>query len=286
MFNVLDTVVLTRDVPEFGLLRGDLGAIVEVYGPNAFDVEFVAASGRTQALVTLTADHIRHVGDGDLVSRSAPRKGGWLILLSLAERRAGVRNATPVAVPATSISESRTVVLAGGRRTSGSTGALGVEGDAVEIVTSSVITCELWRADEEMPTDACLYFYECRSCKSCCVRSQVIAVSSAPTEVFSARQSSFAKTVAEANDTARYNRSVCCHSRCRDRRMLLAASLADASRPSLGALPGRSVSCALRMAAHPSSDCRRPCVRRLRGCLCGYGCTMALARRWCSPDCF
>ena len=68
MFNLLDTVVLTRDVPEAGLRRGDLGAVVEVYGPNAFEVEFVAASGRTQALVTLMPDDIRHVGDQDLVS--------------------------------------------------------------------------------------------------------------------------------------------------------------------------------------------------------------------------
>jgi hypothetical protein len=68
MFNLLDTVVLTRDVSEAGLRRGDLGAIVEVHGPNAFEVEFVAASGRTQALVTLTANDIRHVGDQDLVS--------------------------------------------------------------------------------------------------------------------------------------------------------------------------------------------------------------------------
>ncbi len=68
MFNLLDTVVLTRDIPDVGLRRGDLGAIVEVYGPNAFEVEFVAASGRTQALVTLTADDMRHVGDQDLVS--------------------------------------------------------------------------------------------------------------------------------------------------------------------------------------------------------------------------
>jgi hypothetical protein len=68
MFNLLDTVVLTRDIADAGLRRGDLGAIVEVYGPNAFEVEFVAASGRTQALVTLTADDMRHVGDQDLVS--------------------------------------------------------------------------------------------------------------------------------------------------------------------------------------------------------------------------
>ena len=29
MFNVLDTVVLTRDAPDAGLRRGDLGAIVD-----------------------------------------------------------------------------------------------------------------------------------------------------------------------------------------------------------------------------------------------------------------
>jgi hypothetical protein len=68
MFNVLDTVVLTRDIPTAGLRRGDLGAIVEVYGPDGFEVEFVAASGRTQALVTLTADDICHVVDQYLVS--------------------------------------------------------------------------------------------------------------------------------------------------------------------------------------------------------------------------
>ena len=68
MFKALDTVVLTRDVEDANLRRGDLGAIVEVYGPDSFDVEFVAASGRTQALLTLTAQDIRHVGDRDLVA--------------------------------------------------------------------------------------------------------------------------------------------------------------------------------------------------------------------------
>ncbi len=68
MFNVLDTVVLTRDIPDDGLRRGDLGAIVEVYGPDAFEVEFVAASGRTQALVTLSEADLRRVDDRDLIS--------------------------------------------------------------------------------------------------------------------------------------------------------------------------------------------------------------------------
>lgn len=68
MFRVLDTVVLVRDLPAAGLRSGDLGGVVEVYGPNAFDVEFVAASGRTQALVTLADSDLRHVNDDDLVS--------------------------------------------------------------------------------------------------------------------------------------------------------------------------------------------------------------------------
>lgn len=68
MFSLLDTVVLKRDVPTAGLRAGDLGAIVEVHGPDAFEVEFVAASGRTQALVTLRLEDLRHVDDRDLVS--------------------------------------------------------------------------------------------------------------------------------------------------------------------------------------------------------------------------
>jgi hypothetical protein len=68
MINLLDTVVLTRDLPYANLRCGDLGAVVEVYSANAFEVEFVAASGRTQALVTLTSDDLRHVDDNDLVS--------------------------------------------------------------------------------------------------------------------------------------------------------------------------------------------------------------------------
>jgi hypothetical protein len=64
----LDVVVLTRDIPVKGLRRGDLGAVVEVYGPDAIGVEFVAASGRTQALVTLHPADIRAVADDDLVA--------------------------------------------------------------------------------------------------------------------------------------------------------------------------------------------------------------------------
>lgn len=67
MFNVLDAVVLTSDISDDRLRRGDLGAIVEVYGPD-FEVEFVAASDRTQALVTLSVADLRRVDDRDLIS--------------------------------------------------------------------------------------------------------------------------------------------------------------------------------------------------------------------------
>ena len=64
----LDVVVLEHDLPVHGLKRGDLGAVVEQVGPDTYAVEFVAASGRTQALVTLGASDIRAVSDDDLLS--------------------------------------------------------------------------------------------------------------------------------------------------------------------------------------------------------------------------
>jgi hypothetical protein len=67
-FHSLDVVVLNTDLPDQGLKRGDLGAVVEVYSPESIEVEFVTASGRTQALVTLRATDVREVGDDDLVA--------------------------------------------------------------------------------------------------------------------------------------------------------------------------------------------------------------------------
>jgi len=50
---ILDTVVLNKDIAEHGLKAGDVGAIVEIYEPDGIEVEFVAGSGATQALLTL-----------------------------------------------------------------------------------------------------------------------------------------------------------------------------------------------------------------------------------------
>ncbi len=67
-FKRLDTVVLAVDLTEHGLRTGDLGAVVEVYEPDGLEVEFVTASGKTQALVTVNVSDVRHVQDSDLVS--------------------------------------------------------------------------------------------------------------------------------------------------------------------------------------------------------------------------
>ncbi len=64
----LDTVVLVRDLPEAGLRAGDLGAVVHVHAPDALEVEFVTAAGRTQALQTLAANDVRAVRDDDLLA--------------------------------------------------------------------------------------------------------------------------------------------------------------------------------------------------------------------------
>ena len=73
-YQLLETIVLVRDLPEHGLRKGDLGAIVEIYEPDGFEVEFVTASGRTAALLTLSARDVRPVAADDLVSVRPSRR--------------------------------------------------------------------------------------------------------------------------------------------------------------------------------------------------------------------
>jgi hypothetical protein len=62
MIKELDTVVLTRDIPEKQLCQGDLGAVVLVHADGqAYEVEFVTLGGETVALMTLPADAVRAV---------------------------------------------------------------------------------------------------------------------------------------------------------------------------------------------------------------------------------
>lgn len=56
--NVLDVVALLVDMPEHGLVRGQVGTVVERLDEGVFEVEFSDDEGRTYAELALSADAI------------------------------------------------------------------------------------------------------------------------------------------------------------------------------------------------------------------------------------
>jgi hypothetical protein len=62
MIKELDTVVLSRDVEEYGLKKGDIGTAVHIYKDDAaYEVEFITGEGETVAVLTLTPKDIRSI---------------------------------------------------------------------------------------------------------------------------------------------------------------------------------------------------------------------------------
>lgn len=55
---VLDVVALTEDIPDRGLLRGQVGTVVELLGPGVFEVEFADNDGRTYAMLSLKSSQL------------------------------------------------------------------------------------------------------------------------------------------------------------------------------------------------------------------------------------
>lgn len=78
-FELLDCVVLKRDLPEHGLRAGDLGTVVEVYEPGGIEVEFVLASGEPRAVVTLSGRGVREVARTDMLAarETQGRRSAW-----------------------------------------------------------------------------------------------------------------------------------------------------------------------------------------------------------------
>jgi hypothetical protein len=72
----LDGVALRRDLPDHGLRTDDVGTIVHVHSAGeAFEVEFVAQSGRTIALLTLGRADVRPMAAAEeTVARAVPQK--------------------------------------------------------------------------------------------------------------------------------------------------------------------------------------------------------------------
>jgi hypothetical protein len=51
-------VALLEDLPEHGLVRGQVGTVVESWTPGVYEVEFSDDQGRTYAMVALKAEQL------------------------------------------------------------------------------------------------------------------------------------------------------------------------------------------------------------------------------------
>lgn len=67
MIQELDSVVLTTDIPEKNLERGDIGTVVLVHqGGAGYEVEFVTLTGKTVAIISLFSSQVRGIGDREI----------------------------------------------------------------------------------------------------------------------------------------------------------------------------------------------------------------------------
>jgi Domain of unknown function (DUF4926) len=55
---VLDVVAVTKDIPEHGLRRGEVGTVVERWKDGAYEVEFSDDTGEAYAFVALSTDQL------------------------------------------------------------------------------------------------------------------------------------------------------------------------------------------------------------------------------------
>ena len=55
---MLDVVALTEALPERGLQRGQVGAVVDELEPGVFEIEFVDQSGHTYQMIPLRAEQL------------------------------------------------------------------------------------------------------------------------------------------------------------------------------------------------------------------------------------
>lgn len=68
----LDEVILTRDLPEYGLCAGDIGTLVLVHrGGEGYEVEFMTLDGETKAVTALMADEVRPIGSREMAHARA-----------------------------------------------------------------------------------------------------------------------------------------------------------------------------------------------------------------------
>ena len=66
MIKQLDQVVLTVDLPEHELVRGDIGTVVLLHSEEGYEVEFVTLDGETIAIASLSTSQVRPIGPREI----------------------------------------------------------------------------------------------------------------------------------------------------------------------------------------------------------------------------
>lgn len=68
MIRKFERVILLKNFPKSGLVKGDVGTVVEIYNNGAgVDVEFFAIDGSTITVETLHAEDIRPAGKKEIL---------------------------------------------------------------------------------------------------------------------------------------------------------------------------------------------------------------------------
>jgi len=55
---ILSVVALLEELPDEGLVRGQVGTVVESWAPGIYEVEFCDDNGKTYAMVALKAEQL------------------------------------------------------------------------------------------------------------------------------------------------------------------------------------------------------------------------------------
>ena len=68
MVRELDLIVTTRDIPERGIVAGDIGTVVHIYpGREGVEVEFVDGKGSTVAVETIAMSDVRPIAKHEIL---------------------------------------------------------------------------------------------------------------------------------------------------------------------------------------------------------------------------
>ncbi len=66
-----DSVVLTSNLAEHGLRKGDVGTVVMLHGAKGYEIEFMALDGETLAVVSLAPSQVRPIGRREIAHARA-----------------------------------------------------------------------------------------------------------------------------------------------------------------------------------------------------------------------